>query len=50
VIPPSHGEIAQRLMPNARLVFINRCGHCPQLERPAAFNEIASAFLKEARK
>ena len=50
VIPPSHGEVAQRLMPNARLVFIDRCGHCPQLERPAAFNEIASAFLMEARR
>ena len=48
VIPPSHGEAAQRLIPNSRFVVIDRCGHCPQLERPDAFNELAVSFLSEA--
>lgn len=47
IIPPSHGEAARRLIPNARLAVIDRCGHCPQLERPDAFNELAVAFLAE---
>lgn len=45
VIPPSHGELAQRLIPNARLVLIDRCGHCPQLQRPDVFNRVAREFL-----
>ncbi|MGH2457517.1 MAG: alpha/beta fold hydrolase [Chloroflexota bacterium] len=46
IIPPSHGEAARRLIPNARLAVIDRCGHCPQLEQPEEFNRIASAFLQ----
>lgn len=47
IIPPSHGEVARRLIPDARLVVLDRCGHCPQLEQPDAFNEIAVAFLND---
>ncbi|HVC35192.1 MAG TPA: alpha/beta fold hydrolase [Chloroflexota bacterium] len=44
-IPPEHGASAQRLIPNAQLVLIDRCGHCPQLERPDVFNRVAREFL-----
>lgn len=47
VIPPSHGAMAERLIPNSRLVLIDRCGHCPQLERPDVFNQITVEFLSE---
>lgn len=46
-IPREHGELAERLIPNARLVMIDRCGHCPQLDRPEVFNKIAREFLNE---
>jgi len=34
-------------MPNARLHVIDRCGHAPNIEQPAAFNRLAEAFLEE---
>ena len=46
VIPPAHGEQAARLIPDARYVVIDDCGHCPQLERPDVFNRIAREFLR----
>lgn len=45
VIPLKHGERARRLIPNARFEVIERCAHCPQLERPQEFNRLATAFL-----
>jgi pimeloyl-ACP methyl ester carboxylesterase len=45
IIPVTHGERAQKLIPNAQLVVFEDCMHCPQLECPAAFNQVARAFL-----
>jgi pimeloyl-ACP methyl ester carboxylesterase len=45
VIPQSHGEKANRLIPDSRLVVLDNCGHCPQLEQPHEFNRVAREFL-----
>ncbi len=34
IIPPEHGRAYQRLMPQARLDFIDKAGHAPQVEKP----------------
>ena len=39
VIPCAHSEDAQCLAPGNRLQLIDGCGHTPQLERPAIFND-----------
>jgi pimeloyl-ACP methyl ester carboxylesterase len=48
IIPPICGEQYQRLMPNARLELIDRCGHLPQIEQPEAFVRVVGDFLDEA--
>jgi 4,5:9,10-diseco-3-hydroxy-5,9,17-trioxoandrosta-1(10),2-diene-4-oate hydrolase len=45
IFPVSHGERAQRLIPDARLVVFENCGHCPQIESPLEFNRVALEFL-----
>ncbi len=47
VVPPADGEEFQRLIPNSRLVVFDRCGHVPQLEKPARFNALLYEFLSE---
>jgi len=42
IIPRRAGEQLERELPDARLVMIEKCGHCPQEERPA---ETAAAIL-----
>ena len=45
ITPPDVAvEFSERL-PNAELHFIDRCGHAPMIERPAAFNEVVLGFL-----
>lgn len=39
-----HVEGSKRI-PNARLVILEKCGHLPYLEHPAAFNEAVRSFL-----
>jgi len=46
VTPPSAANDFQRLLPNAELHFIERCGHAPMMERPAEFNRLVEAFLR----
>jgi pimeloyl-ACP methyl ester carboxylesterase len=46
LVPPVQAGIGQRLLPNARVHIFRGCGHCPQLECAAAFNELLLAFLK----
>ena len=36
------------LVPNSRLVLLNRCGHWAQLEHAEEFNRLVSGFVAEA--
>jgi len=45
ITPPFVGREFQRLIPHSELHFIDKCGHAPMMEVPAAFNEILYQFL-----
>ncbi len=45
VTPPEVAEQFHSLLPNSRLVWIDRCGHAPQIERPAELGAAISAYL-----
>jgi 4,5:9,10-diseco-3-hydroxy-5,9,17-trioxoandrosta-1(10),2-diene-4-oate hydrolase len=45
-IPLSHGELAAKSLPNARLEVIDQCGHIPMFEQPEIFNRLVLDFLK----
>ena len=47
VVPPLAGEKLSKLLPNARLVVVEGCGHNPQFERPAEVNPVIASFLSE---
>ncbi|MBK6947262.1 MAG: alpha/beta hydrolase [Haliscomenobacter sp.] len=47
ITPPFVGEKFRELIPNSRLVMIDRCGHAPMMEHPEEFNKSLEAFLKE---
>ncbi|MBK9270906.1 MAG: alpha/beta hydrolase [Saprospiraceae bacterium] len=47
VTPPFVGEKFKELLPNARLFFLDKCGHAPMMELPKEFNKIYDEFLKE---
>ena len=47
VVPPADSEEFERLIPNSRRVVFDRCGHVPQLEKPARFNALLDEFLDE---
>lgn len=45
LLPPSDGELLDRLVPNSRLVVLDESGHIPQLEQADEFNEALREFL-----
>lgn len=45
VTPPFVAEEFKKLIPQSELHFIDKCGHAPMMEVPAAFNEILANFL-----
>lgn len=47
VTPPETAEEFHRLIPDSRLVWIDRCGHAPMMEAPGAFSEALVRFLDE---
>lgn len=47
VIPPSHAQVAVEAIRDARLVMIENCGHCPQMEMPQRFTEEVLRFLAD---
>ena len=50
ITPDFVGEEFHRLLPDADLVFIDKCGHAPMMERPTEFNEHVDRFLTRVYK
>jgi len=47
ITPPFVAEEFHKGIPNTELHFIDKCGHAPMMEQPAAFVEILGAFLRK---
>jgi pimeloyl-ACP methyl ester carboxylesterase len=47
VTPPDVAEDFARLLPDADLYWIDKCGHAPMMEHPDTFNELLEGWLKE---
>jgi pimeloyl-ACP methyl ester carboxylesterase len=47
VTPPEVAEQFKALLPNARLHYLNNCGHAPMMEHPELFNDLVNLFLEE---
>jgi pimeloyl-ACP methyl ester carboxylesterase len=47
VTPPFVGEKFHELISDSRLHMLDQCGHAPMMEKPAEFNQLLDAFLKE---
>jgi pimeloyl-ACP methyl ester carboxylesterase len=47
ITPPDVAEEFRDRMPNARLHFIDECGHAPMIEHPQEFNTLTLDFLSE---
>lgn len=45
ITPPMVAEEFKKLLPNSELHWVDKCGHAPMMEVPAAFNEILDGFL-----
>lgn len=48
VTPLSWGQDYAKALPAGQLAVIERCGHYPNLEQPAAFDRVVSEFLARA--
>ena len=46
VTPPNVAEEFERLMPNAELFWIDKCGHAPIMEHPDEFNRLLDQWLQ----
>ncbi|MBM3942470.1 MAG: alpha/beta hydrolase [SAR202 cluster bacterium] len=44
--PAECGELYHQAIPGSKLVFINNCGHAPQVEKPQEFVRVALDFLR----
>jgi pimeloyl-ACP methyl ester carboxylesterase len=47
ITPPMVGHEFNRLIPNSKLKFIDKCCHAPMMEHPEKFNQLVEAFLAE---
>jgi pimeloyl-ACP methyl ester carboxylesterase len=47
VTPPEVAEDFEKLLPDANLFWIDKCGHAPMMEHPEEFNRILENWLKE---
>lgn len=45
ITPPMVAHDFNRLIPNSKLKFIDRCCHAPMMEHPERFNELVEDFL-----
>ena len=46
ITPPFVGEEFEKLLPNAKLIIVDKCGHAPMMERPETFNKELEQFLR----
>jgi pimeloyl-ACP methyl ester carboxylesterase len=46
IIPLGAGQLYQRTIPGAKIQVLDRCGHMPEMEQPAAFVQVVLDFLK----
>lgn len=49
VTPPEVAIDFQKLLPDADLFWIDKCGHAPMMEHPEAFNKLLENWLKERK-
>ncbi len=49
VTPPEVAEQFKTLLPNAKLHYLNNCGHVPMMEHPDLFNDLVTLFLEDPR-
>ncbi len=49
VTPPEVAVDFQKLLPDANLFWIDKCGHAPMMEHPDEFNKILENWLKERK-
>lgn len=49
VTPPIVAEDFQKLLPDANLFWIDKCGHAPMMEHPETFNNLLEAWLKDRK-
>ena len=47
ITPPFVAEEFEKLLPNASLDFIDKCGHAAMMEHPNEFNQILDAWLQK---
>lgn len=47
ITPPIVAHEFNKLIPNSKLLFIDKCGHAPMMEHPEKFNKIFTKFLEE---
>jgi pimeloyl-ACP methyl ester carboxylesterase len=47
ITPAFVGEQFHELLPNSKLVIMEKCGHAPMMEHPKEFNRILNDFLVE---
>ena len=47
ILPVYHAYRASQALPNSRVHVIPQCGHWPQMEKPAEFNELVLRFLDD---
>ncbi len=47
VTPPEVAVDFEKLLPDAKLFWIDKCGHTPMMEHPDLFNDILETWLKE---
>ncbi|MFV9503489.1 MAG: alpha/beta fold hydrolase [Oscillochloridaceae bacterium umkhey_bin13] len=45
IMPPAGTPEVARLVPDSQLVWIERCGHLPMIERPEVYHQALRAFL-----
>ncbi len=50
ITPPFVAHQFREMIEDARLVFIDKCGHAPMMEQPEEFNRVLGEFLDDVEK